>query len=135
MCCDVVIALWIEHGDGMRKVRVEDGGDSYDQVECWRREGKGQKSSRVAQRSRPGYARETQPILMRGKVRYFPRAMWGTEAKFEMERTLVEEKLVGNEDEAEVEFGDDLGEMGGEQTRWSKMVGVTKMQNEVTTLR
>jgi hypothetical protein len=77
-CCDVVLALWIEHGGGMRAVRVEGGVDHEDQVQYWRLEeigGKGQRSSRVAQHSRPGCARET-PRLLRGKVRYFPRAMW-----------------------------------------------------------
>ena len=87
VCCDVVLALWMEHGGRMRVARVEGGGDGdgEDQVESWRIEGKGQKSSRVARRSRPGYARETQPVLMRGHVRYFPRAMWWHRGKMQVE--------------------------------------------------
>jgi hypothetical protein len=67
-CCDVVLALWIEHGRRMREVRFKGSGDHEDQVrvEEGRMEGKGQRSSRVAQRSRPGYAQGT-PRLLRGK--------------------------------------------------------------------
>ena len=32
-CCDVVLALWMEHGGGMREVRVEGGGGHEDHVE------------------------------------------------------------------------------------------------------
>ncbi len=79
VCCDVVLAPWMEHGGRMREARIEGGGDHEDQVE-----GKGQKSSRVARRSRPCYARETQPVLMRGNVRYFPRAMWWHRGKMQV---------------------------------------------------
>lgn len=39
--CDVVLALWMEHGGVMREVRVEGGGDHEDQVES-RRKDRGQ---------------------------------------------------------------------------------------------
>jgi hypothetical protein len=82
----------------MRKVRVKGGGDRgdhEDEVESWGIEGKGQKSSRVARRSRPGYARETLPVLVRGHVCYFQRAMWWHQGKMQvkMEGPLLKREL------------------------------------------
>ena len=85
VCCDVVLAPWMEHGGRTRVARSKVAVTMKDQVESWRIEGKGQKSSRVARRSRPCYARETQPVLMRGNVRYFPRAMWWHRGKMQVE--------------------------------------------------
>jgi hypothetical protein len=123
-CCDVVLALWIEHGGGMRVVRVAITKTRWRVGGSWM-EGKGRKLSRVAQHSRPGYAWGI-PRLLRGKYGTFRGRCGGIEASIqvEMEEALVGEREDRNEDEADVKFGDDSrrnrGWSLGEQTKLLK---------------
>jgi len=109
ICGYVVVALWVEHGGGMREERVEGGGDHENQVESgvrgvWR-EGKGQKgiaggsaqSPRLRSRNTTGINEGEGTVLSEGDVVAL------RQTSSEDGRALVEEK-VGNEDEAGIEI-------------------------------
>jgi hypothetical protein len=136
-----------ERGGGMREVRVEGGGNhprpgeelewrvgvkGWSGVERWRARAK---SHRGWLGAVAPAALETLPVLMRGHVRYFPRAMWWHRGKNSSGdgRAHVEE---GNEDGAGVKFGDDSGRDGREvlENEQSFRSNQKKKQNRMTTL-
>jgi hypothetical protein len=139
-CCDVVLALWIEHGGGMTVVRFG-GGDREDQVEVggleegWRKLDGEQGPKVIAGGSTQSpwlRSRNTHIIEGEGTVLSEGDVVASRQVvQAEMEEALVGERKDRNEDGADVRFGDDSGRDGSEIWENRQAVEATKNAEQI----